>query len=137
MRLGETQGLRRKDVRLEWANGSIVKGEVVVPKSKTAAGTGRVIPLSRRVCACLSLWLERFPEAGPDSFLFPFHKVGLAGNSRAPALWDVDLSRPMGSWRKAWRLASKAAGVRLQAPRYAAHVHLPTGGESERQRAND
>jgi len=111
MRLGETQGLRRKDVRLEWANGSIVRGEVVVPKSKTAAGTGRVIPLSRRACACLSLWLERFPEAGPDSFLFPFHKVGLAGNSRAPALWDVDLSRPMGSWRKAWRLASKAAGV--------------------------
>ena len=43
MRLGETQGLRRKDVRLEWANGSIVRGEVVVPKSKTAAGTGRLI----------------------------------------------------------------------------------------------
>src|SRR5438034_2709548 len=38
----------------------------------------------------------------------------LAGNSRAPALWDVDLSRPMGSWRKAWRLASKAAGVRYR-----------------------
>jgi len=44
---------------------------------KTAAGTGRMIPLSRRICACLSLWLERFPEAGPDSFLFPYHKVGM------------------------------------------------------------
>ena len=72
MRLGETQALRRKDLRLEWADGSIVRGELVVPKSKTAAGTGRVIPLSRRVCACLSLWFERFPNAGPDSFLFPF-----------------------------------------------------------------
>jgi len=74
MRLGETQGLRRKDVRLEWANGSIVKGEVVVPKSKTAAGTGRVIPLSRRVCACLSLWLERFPKLGRIAFCSRFTK---------------------------------------------------------------
>jgi len=114
MRLGETQALRRRDVRLEWANGSIVRGEVVVPKSKTPAGTGRVIPLSRRVCACLSLWLEQFPDAGPDSFLFPYHKVGLAGNSRVPILWDVDLSRPMGSWRKAWRLACIVAGVRYR-----------------------
>ena len=114
MRLGETQALRRRDVRLEWAGGSIVRGEIVVPKSKTAAGTGRVIPLSRRVCACLSLWLERFLEAGPDSFLFPYHKVGLAGNSRVPVLWDIDLSRPMGSWRKAWRLACQAAGVRYR-----------------------
>ena len=95
-------------------NGAIQSGEITVPKSKTAAGTGRVIPLSRRVCACLSLWLERFPEAGPDSFLFPYHKIGLAGNSRVPVLWDVDLSRPMGSWRKAWRVACKAAGVRYR-----------------------
>jgi len=114
MRLGETQALRRRDLRLEWANGSIVRGEVVVPKSKTAAGTGRLIPLSRRVCACLSLWLERFPEAGPDSFLFPYHKVGLAGNSRVPVLYGVDLRCPMGSWRKAWRLACKAAGARYR-----------------------
>lgn len=40
-----------------------------------------------RPCACLSLWLDRFPEAGPDSFLFPYHKVGLAGNSRLPVLY--------------------------------------------------
>jgi integrase len=66
------------------------------------------------VCACLSLWLERFPEAGPDSFLFPYHKVGMGGNSRLPVLYNVDLNRPMGSWRKAWRIASKAAGVRYR-----------------------
>jgi integrase len=70
-----------------------------------------IIPLSRRVCACLSLWLERFPQAGPNSFLFPYHKVGLAGNSRLPILYNVDLNRPMGSWRKAWPITCKAAGV--------------------------
>jgi integrase len=114
MRLGETQALRRKDLSLAWKDGAIQRGEVTVSRSKTAAGTGRVIPLSRRVCACLSMWMERFPEAGPDSFLFPYHKVGLAGNSRLPVLYGVDLNRPMGSWRKAWRLASKAAGVRYR-----------------------
>lgn len=64
MRLGETQALRRKDLSLAWKDGAIQRGEITVPKSKTAAGTGRVIPLSRRACACLSMWLERFPRAG-------------------------------------------------------------------------
>jgi integrase len=114
LRKGETKALCRKDLRLEWANGSIVRGELVVSKSKTATGTGRVIPLSRRICACLSLWLERFPEAGPDSFVFPLHRVGFAGNSRSSVLYDVDLSRPMGSWHSAWRLVCKAAGVRYR-----------------------
>ena len=31
-----------------------------------------------------------------------------------PVLYDIDLSRPMGSWRNAWRLACKAAGVRYR-----------------------
>jgi len=43
------------------------------------------------------MWVERLRGAGQDSFLFPYHKVGLAGNSRVPVLCDVDLSRPMGS----------------------------------------
>jgi integrase len=114
MRFGETQALRRKDLSLAWKDGAMQRGEITVPKSKTAAGTGRLIPLSRRVCACLSMWLERFPEAGPDSFLFPYHKIGLAGNARMPVLYDVDLDSSMGSWRKAWRIASKTAGVRYR-----------------------
>ena len=114
MRLGETQALRQRDLSLVWKGGAIQRGEITVPKSETAAGTGRVIPLSRRVCACMSLWLERFPDAGPDSFLFPSHKIGLAGNSRLPVLYGADLSQPMGSWRKAWRIACKAAGARYR-----------------------
>lgn len=123
MRLGETQALRRKDLSLVWKDGAIQRGEITVPKSKTAAGTGRMIPLSHRVCACLSLWLERFPEAGSDSFLFPYHKVGSAGNSRLPVLYAIDLNRPMGSWRKAWRMACKAAGVRYR-PRDMRHTFI-------------
>ena len=114
MRTSEVQALRQRDLKLSWANGDIANGEVTVPKSKTAAGTGRVIPFTRRVCACLSLWRSRFPDAGPETFVFPFHQVGIGGNSRTVGIHDLDLMRPMGSWRKAWLAACKRAGVRYR-----------------------
>jgi integrase len=114
MRASEVQALRHRDLGLTWTNGEITSGEVVVPKSKTAAGTGRLIPFTRRVCASLSLWLPRFPDAGPDSFVFPFHQVGIGGNSRKVQMYNVALDRPMGSWRKAWLDACKKAGVKYR-----------------------
>ena len=114
MRTSEVQSLRHRDLRLTWDKGNIASGELIVPKSKTAAGTGRLIPFTRRVCACLSLWLPRFPAAGPETLVFPFHQVGIGGNSRAVEVYDVDLERPMGSWRKAWLGACKNAGVRYR-----------------------
>jgi len=114
MRASEVQALRHRDLTLTWTNGNIASGEVIVPKSKTAAGTGRLIPLTRRVCACLSLWLSRFPDAGPDSFVIPFHQVGIGGDSRSVRVYDVDLECPIGSWRKAWLGACKNAGVRYR-----------------------
>ena len=114
MRSSEVQALRRRDLKLTWANGNVASGELIVPKSKTAAGTGRLFPLTRRVCACLSLWLSRFPDAGPESFVFPFHQVGIGGDTRTVEVYDVDLERPMGSWRKAWLGASKNAVARYR-----------------------
>jgi hypothetical protein len=52
-----------------------------------------------------------FPNATPDSYLFPFYQVGIGGDSRAVTMYDIDLSRPMGSWRKGWLEACKRAGV--------------------------
>ncbi len=114
MRTSEVRALRHLDLKLTWVNGNIASGEVIVPKSKTAAGTGRLIPFTRRVCACLSLWLSRFPEVAPESFVFPFYQVGIGGNSRTVEVYDVDLERPTGSWRKAWLGACKNAGVRYR-----------------------
>jgi integrase len=114
MRAGEVRALRLRDLRLTWSNGQITSGEVIVSKSKTEAGAGRLIPLSKRVCACLSLWVGYFSETTPGCFLFPFHQVGIAGDSRSVTIYDADLSRPMGSWRKAWLEACKRAGVRYR-----------------------
>lgn len=114
MRASEIQALRHWDLKLTWSAGEITAGELIVPKSKTAAGTGRLIPLTRRVCACLTLWLSRVPNVDPDAFVFPFHRVGIGGNSRSIEVYDLDATRPMGSWRKAWLKCCKSAGVRYR-----------------------
>ena len=113
-RAGEVRVLRLRDLRLTWDREQITSAEDIVPKSKTAAGTGRLIPLSRRVCASLSLWVGYFPNVTPDSYLFPFFQVGIGGDSRAVTMYDLDLTRPMGSWRKAWLEACKRIGVRYR-----------------------
>ncbi len=112
LRASEVKSLRRSDIHLCWSDGLIVSGELVVPTSKTEAGTGRSVPLSRRACAVMTLWLSRFPDAGPDSYVFPYHRVGnFAGNMRQPTMWNVNPKHPMGSWRSAWTVASKQAGL--------------------------
>jgi integrase len=113
LRPSETRALRRRNLTLTWHNGAIAEGELVVPQSKTEAGTGRAVPLTRRLCAALTLWLSRFADAGPDAFVFPSHHVGFAGNGRKPHLWGIDLNRPMGthSYKRAYDTARAKAGV--------------------------
>ncbi|MFZ0660858.1 MAG: site-specific integrase, partial [Candidatus Binataceae bacterium] len=97
-----------------WKDGVVEHGRLTVRKSKTEAGAGRTIPLTRRACAVLTLWLTRFPQATPDSFLFPRHSVGLMGNDRIPDLYNFEMSEPIGSWKKAWRVCCVTAGVRYR-----------------------
>jgi integrase len=111
LRASELRALRRRDLALEWHDGLIVAGRLVVPKSKTDAGTGRVIPFTRRLCAALSLWLSRFPDHGPDAYVFPRHKVGLAGNKRVPKVWSVRPDEPIGEWKRTWERLRMAANV--------------------------
>jgi integrase len=103
--------LRRADLGLKWKDQIIDSGILTVPKSKTDAGAGRTVPLTKRTCAVLTLWLSRFPEADSASYVFPRHAVGFAGNTRIAFFHDVDLSHPIGQWKKAWKIACKSAKV--------------------------
>ncbi len=114
LRASEVRSLRRKDLKLEWREGVIESGELIVPKSKTDAGTGRSVPLTSRICAVLTLWLSRFPEAEADSFVFPRFSVGLEGNARRPKFYAADLAQPIGEWKKAWKVACKVAKVQYR-----------------------
>jgi integrase len=116
LRPSETRALRRSNLLLEWRGGAIIKGEIVVGRSKTDAGTGRMIPLTRRACAALTLWLLRFPDAKNESFVFPFHHVAIAGNNRVPYIYGVTADRPMSysSYRTAFDTARTKAGVNIR-----------------------
>lgn len=114
LRASEIRSLRRKDLALTWTGGVIESGSITVPRSKTEAGTGRVIPLTRRACAILTLWMLRFPNAGPHSYLFPHYAVGIAGDDRSTHFHGVDLNRPAGEWKKAWSIALRRAGLKYR-----------------------
>jgi integrase len=73
-------GLRDKELReLRWQQIDLVhKKQLTVGKSKTEAGTGRMIPLNDTVLAALkahaSWYVERFGECKPGWYVFPAGK---------------------------------------------------------------
>jgi integrase len=62
----------------------------------------------------LTLWLSRFPAAEEDSYVFPYHRVACRGGYAEHHLYDVRLSRPIGSWKRAWKSACSRAGVQCR-----------------------
>ena len=79
-------------------------------KDKTAAGTGRVIPLSQRAMAALSFWATHFPERKPEHYVFPAERYGAAGDEFCAKAYNVDPSKPIGSFKEAWEAAKLRAG---------------------------
>lgn len=114
LRASETRSLRNEDLELEWKNGTIVSGRLIVSKSKTEAGKGRAIPFTGRVCSALTLWLSRFPEANAGSYVFPHHRVACRGGRAEHYLYDVDLGKPIGSWKRAWAYACTKSEVKYR-----------------------
>jgi integrase len=111
LRPSESRALKRRDVTFREEPGDIRTGEVVVSRSKTESGTGRVVPLTNRAIEALVSWLARFPDAQSSNYLFPFHRV--VEIKKIGSLWDVDLNRPMGQWnyKRAFETAQKRSGV--------------------------
>ena len=75
---------------------------------KTAAGTGRVVPLNARALAELQRWATRVPSRGPDHYLFAAERIGQGGG------YQIDPTRPIGSWKTAWVRAKRVAGVKAR-----------------------
>ncbi len=113
LRASEIRNLRRSDVRLDQTEDGF-EGEIVVRRSKTEAGTGRVVPLTRRAAAGLAKWLRSLPEAGPDAYVFPRHQVGFGPLGRGSVIFAIDFTRPMQGWKSAWSRARRNAGVRAR-----------------------
>jgi integrase len=88
--------MRSNEIKtLRWSQVDFVHRTVTVGKSKTEAGSGRMIPLNQDAVAVLAQWSSHTPEASPDHFVFP-----------ACENHKVDASRPITSFRTAWRSAT-------------------------------
>jgi integrase len=64
LRAAEQRALRYKDVVITWS-GSRLEGHLIVPTSKTDAGTHRMVPLTARLITVLRDWFARFPNTQP------------------------------------------------------------------------
>jgi integrase len=99
--------LRYSEIQqLRWQHIDLGRRTITVGKSKTDAGEGRVIPMSRFLYETLALWTAQFPDHRLNHFVFPAEKYGQNGS-----VYSMDATRPIGTWKYAWRDARKRAGV--------------------------
>jgi len=125
--------LRKNEIRtLGWSQIDLFQRTLTVGRSKTEGSSGRVVPLNNLAHAALVRWAGRFPESRPEHYVFP------AGESASlehdhPIANRVDPSRPITSWRTAWRTALKHAGlgIRFHDLRHTCITKLAEGQASE------
>ena len=99
-------GMRDAEIRnLPWSQINFEKRLLTVGKAKTAAGTGRTIPLNEAVTDALvdhaKWYLQSFGETRQGWFLFP-------GGGRFPS----DPSVAISSLKTAWDMVRSTAGVK-------------------------
>ena len=93
--------MRSQEIKtLRWSQVDLLHRSLIVGKSKTEGGSGRLIPLNQSAVAMLVKWASRTPEANPEHFIFP-----------ACENHKIDPTRPIASFRTAWRNATKKAGL--------------------------
>jgi integrase len=98
--------MRLSEIRLlRWSQVDFAAQVVAVGRSKTAAGTGRIILMNEVVVKCLAAWSALFPARQPSDFVFPSEKYGAGGDHFTACVYETDPSRPIGSWKEAWEKA--------------------------------
>jgi integrase len=108
---------------LQWRNVDFINRALEIPKSKTEAGA-RVVPLIEEAYDALLKLRRRaeiFGPVEPSHFVFAAfrpkfrfkNRVGAHGGTpEGLELSGFDPTRPVGSWRTAWRTLTKKAGLK-------------------------
>ncbi len=108
-------GARYGTIRtLQWGNVDIDGRCLKWGKDKTAAGTGRVVPLSQRATAALGFWALHFPNRQPEHYVFPAERYGAGGDAFEAKAYHVDPTKPIGSIKEAWEAARLRAAKILR-----------------------
>jgi integrase len=110
--LALTTGMRHDELRLlRWRQVDFANEAIKVGKSKTEHGAGRSVPLNARALKTLQEWSAQFPDRKPAHYIFPSEKVGFSGNDEIPEVFDTNPTKPITSWKTAWKTAKTAAGI--------------------------
>ena len=111
-------GARYGTIRtLLWGNVDLGDRCLKWGKDKTAAGTGRIVPLSQRAVSALGVWAEHFPNKKPEHYVFPAERYGAGGDEFSAKVHHLDPSKPIGSIKEAWEAARARAARILQGER--------------------
>jgi integrase len=104
--------MRYSEIRLlTWGQVDLAGALLTVGESKTAAATGRRIPLNSRILTVLKEWAALFPARQPEHFVFPSEHYGAAGDAFVACTYAIDPSRPITSWKTGWGAAKRRAGL--------------------------
>jgi integrase len=112
--------LRNGELRkAKWGQVDFLKEEFTVGMSKTEGSSGRVVPLNETALEALKAWKTNWPKATAEDYVFPSQKLKYVGKGSSLARgkmvpYDTDLSKPVGTWKKSWASAQKAAGVKAR-----------------------
>lgn len=109
-------GLRNAELRrARWKQVDFAQAEFQVGKAKTKGGKGRVVPLNKPAMEAFSAWKARWPDAKPNDYIFPSEKLVFKGKgaveSGVMTSIELDPSKPLGSWKTAWKTAKNRAKV--------------------------
>jgi integrase len=111
-------GLRNGELRMaRWSQVNFLGRPTftVGKKAKTKGSAGREVPLNQEALAAFQDWRARWPKAADDDYIFPSEKLVFKGAGAAErgqmSSYAVDRTKPLGSWKTAWRTAKKQAGV--------------------------
>lgn len=106
--------LRKNEIRmLRWNQIDLFKRTLTVGHTKTEGGSGRAIPLNSVAYSALVRWAGRFPDAKPEEYVFPACEDARI-DTKHPDMANIDATVPIGSWRTAWRRASKEAKLEMR-----------------------
>jgi integrase len=120
-------GLRNAELRTaRWHQVDFLNAAFQVGKAKTEGSSGRVIPLNKTALAAFEQLRSRWPNAKPSDFVFPSELLKYKGKGSAGhgvmTSYAVDLSKPIGSWKTAWRTAQNQAGLTRRIHDWRHHV---------------
>jgi integrase len=112
-------GLRNAELRnLRWRNIDLLKGELIVGKSKTEGGEGRGVPLTNDALATLQAWRSNFRDVQPSHYVFPSERYGLKGEaghkSGIAVAYAIDPTKPIGPWKFSWDTARTESKVQCR-----------------------